>query len=123
MSGTPVHIELHTETAVVGESVRGHLLAGADVGEGVHNEATVELLWRTSGLGDAEEQVVADQQVHMEGSPEAPFALDVPAAGPMSYAGQTFSINWFVRIAGRQDTERPLTVTAAVRRAEETEVP
>ena len=74
--------------------------------------ALVELVWRTSGKCEPEEKVVARDEV----APGASFALRVPAAGPMSYAGKTFSVTWFVRArtaGGGPTVEQDVTVVPA----------
>jgi hypothetical protein len=79
---------------------------------------TLELLWRTSGLCQTEEKVVARQTLTPSGAQETPFQLKIPAAGPMSYAGKAFSITWCVRTASGPPAERVFTVVAGLRKPE-----
>jgi hypothetical protein len=99
-------LSLDAERVPVDGKVSGRVKAGASA-----NVLAVELLWRTSGKCEPEEKVTARDEV----APGAPFEFRVPAAGPMSYEGKTFSVRWFVRT--RTDAgelaEKGFTVTAA----------
>ena len=114
MSDADFAIDLETETVAVGEEVKGHVSASADTKAGPDAPASVQLLWRTSGECKPEEKIVADQDVLVDESGRAAFRLQVPAAGPMTYAGQTLSISWCVRISAEQPVEKALTVVAGV---------
>lgn len=113
MNGTSARMELVSETVACGENLRGRVFpdpSAPDAG------LTLELLWRTSGLCKAEEKVVLSQPVILSSAQEIPFLLKIPAAGPMSYVGKTFSITWWVRIASANPAEAAFTVVPAARK-------
>lgn len=118
MTSIDLTVELDTDTVAVGNEVRGRVRAGSSAA-GTDAPVLVQLLWHTSGRCDSEEKVVAAQHV----SPTAPgggrFRLHVPEAGPMTYAGRTFSIHWCVRIADGPTAQAALTVVAAVQKPSE----
>jgi len=107
MNDTTPRITLDRESVPVGGHVTGRVSGARDA-----ETLAAQLLWRTSGECMPEEQVVAEEALSPQGG-EAPFSLDVPAAGPMSYAGRSFSIAWVVRVNTTAPVEHPLTVTAA----------
>jgi len=115
MSDVTFAIELETTTVAVGDEVKGHVSASADTKSGSDTPTFVELLWRTGGECESEEKIVASQDVLPDESGRAAFRLQVPAAGPMTYAGRTLSITWCVRMSAEQPVEKPLTVVAAVK--------
>jgi len=123
MNGTSARIELASEVVAAGENLTGRVLPGPSAFAKAAADPSapdaalaVEILWRTSGLCEAEEKVVLSQTLKLAGPQETPFQLKVPAAGPMSYAGKTFSITWCVRIASERPAERAFTVVAASRK-------
>ena len=108
MSGTVVRIELDRDAAPVGGRAAGRVTG---LPEGA--ASVVQLLRRVSGAHATEEKVVAEETLTARGG-EASFTLDVPAAGPMSYAGKTFSVTWHVRLEAPTVIEADLTVTPAM---------
>ena len=109
-------LELASDSVHVGDAVTGrvHADAGALAGP-----ITVELVWRTRGRCEPEEKVVDATTLTCADASEAPFTLTVPAAGPMSYAGETFSVDWVVRLAGGPHIEKSLTILPALRPSED----
>ena len=113
MNGAAERIELTSNTVAAGENIAVRVLpdpSAPDAG------GALELLWRTSGLCKTEERVVVSHTLTPCGPQETSFQLTIPAAGPISYAGKTFSIAWFVRIASAAPAERVFTVVPATRR-------
>ena len=92
-------LKLDADTVRVGEAVTGSLSGDTDA-------ETVELLWRVEGECETDERVVDTVGVDAGQG----FRLTVPAAGPMSYSGQLFTVSWHVRAA---DTETTFTVCAS----------
>jgi hypothetical protein len=107
MSETRPGISLAGDILAVGEELKGRVVGMPPPGAAVF----VDLLWRTTG----EERIVAAAEAASTGTHERHFSFLIPAAGPMSYAGQTFSIEWFVRVAKDPSTEKRFTVTAGMR--------
>ena len=103
-------IELDRSTVSVGGNVNGKVVF--DSGK-TPPEVNVVLLWRTTGDFDPEEKETARCEARTSGG-VARFCLPVSPAGPMTYSGQTFSVNWFVRAVTEPPVEEPLVVTPAV---------
>jgi len=117
MSDTPLRLELNAEAATVGEEIKGKVTGDPAAMPRPGATVSVELLWRTSGECQSEERVVAQEKLSLQGAPPASFSLRVPGAGPMTYAGRAFAIDWFVRLTPERAIEAPLTVVAARKRA------
>jgi hypothetical protein len=116
MNQPSASIELYSLAVAAGDNLAGRVLKDQSAPAPLA-ALTLELLWRTSGLARSEEKVVESLSLSPSGTQETPFQLKVPAAGPISYAGKTFSITWCVRIASATPTEKTFTVVPASRRA------
>ena len=103
-------IELDQDAVTVGEAIRGRVILKSDESP---SAVEVILLWRTSGDFESEENEIARCKI-TDANGEARFILQVPPAGPMTYSGQTFSVNWFVRVADEPATEVPIFVNPSV---------
>ena len=85
-----------------GEVVRGSASVRGIEGGGTLNALIVTIEWRTVGESNQDRGPVRMVRLPVETpSPgalvEAPFSLELPS-GPISYAGQLFSVEWFVAV-------------------------
>ena len=106
MTTDAARIELDQDAVSVGGTIRGKVFLDS---EEIRSPIEVILLWRTSGDFESEENEIARCKVTLANG-EARFILQIPTAGPMTYSGQTFSVNWFVRLDDEPSTEAPLAV-------------
>ena len=120
MTDAKALIEIATDVVAVGETLRGNVTGTAAPDAPIF----VEILWRTQfasivgGSFEGEEKLLAAQEIDATGANAGRFEFQIPVAGPMSYEGKTFSIEWFLRIAGQPAGEKGFTVTAQLRRPE-----
>jgi len=110
-------IELDSLAVAAGDHLTGRVILGGSA-PGPLAALALELLWRTSGLSKTEEKIVVSQTLPSSGAQGSAFQLKVPAAGPISYAGKTFSITWCVRVASATPAEKIFTVVPALRKPE-----
>jgi len=110
-------IELDSTAIAAGEDLTGRVIQGESA-PAIDAAVTLELLWRTSGLSQAEEKIVVSQTLPPFGAQGSAFQLKVPEAGPISYAGKTFSITWCVRIVSAVPAEKTFTVVPALQKPE-----
>lgn len=108
MSETNQKIALEREKLAVGEELKGRIAGAPGSVSGIF----VALVWRTVGDGFDDERVVAAEEAAGAGPDGPQFTFVIPPSGPMSYAGQTFSIEWLVRIGKDASTEKRFAVTA-----------
>ena len=106
MMSEPVRIELDEMSVCVGSNVRGKVLFNSDDASA---SVAIALVWRTIGEFDPEEKEVSRRDVVVING-RASFSFAIPSAGPMSYSGQTFSIEWAIRADAEPPVETPLSV-------------
>jgi hypothetical protein len=63
-----------------------------------HDRVGVVLRYQTQGRGDVNASVVARCELGTDEAGQAPFRLDVPAEGPVTYHGQLLRLLWQVAV-------------------------